>query len=1275
MDTLDEEELENLGIKEDYVIEAYKNNELHLIDVINYSLWDKISIDKVRDEDKELIEIIGLENLKYIEKELINESMFRSIFLKKIKKNRDDFSNSDINNTQTVIEKFERESIIDCLNTFGFDYSEYFIFQKNETAKRIAGEYIIDFPDDENLKFRYFVTGLDLKDIFNNIEIFRGKKFCPQIYQLNPDITEDMIIYFYDNYKKISDIFERTNYRWGKKEFEDLLLCVDVTKTKEENDDSVNKKIKEKIEALILNKDSFKREPEKFKKMVFLYGDIIETKDFLELLKDVDFKTEYDDLSKIIESSSIESVDRYDIPKSKLLNSNYSLVFSYFGLDNIMQFDKENGNFFLGNNEYYLKLFSNLVYLTELYKWYNLKIGEKKSKEEFENIILDIFANGLEYDPRRSFDYKTIVEHNGFSDDFKERLIDKMLVKLLDLVNKGADLKESFSQKIKNVIKKFPLEYSDILFSASNVYELSDYDFKFDLSEEKLEKWYINKIKEAMKYRIISHREDVDERIKKAIPEFYLDESAPFDLKRKFYSKDTDVEEKFELYDPTVSYYKETEFQIEDFANLEFLKYIEGKDLSASNKDGVLNLLLEDFSKEELVNLIFNNEKEKEKVSSETTAYRINLLKQHCMRAKQLKRFKENYTSTSIILARKKFCENKGFDYSRFSEYELSDEELVELNKLIEIYKERIFNEPQMYYVPEEKNEEIDFDEFDEICKLTEGWYSSEYRKTTLWQMYGFLGYKNCKNLIQNYDENEVEPATVDIFGESRVYSNLFTKTFMKNKKEFFENPDYVRILIEELHKKPEKIDEFLENSEFKSFHSNFGEVINGGLLEFATNEEKRDFYKFAKILGCFSTKKILDKKGKETSVTMSQKASSVLAKIVNNSSLKVGEFHRIFDSLSPDGEFVDSEFLSFISISSKKGYYDNLELLMELEKEKPGIFEKVMTSFEEAKKCRNSQSKDGLPILLSWREALTAFYSTKRFSGVTKANSDIAKEFSKYPGISQDIFDLASSLRKEAIENDVPEHIVGKPIKEDSILASIEKIKNSTETELAKSEELIEDLYKKQFTYEWLSKRAPENGILGSIFCNCCANLKSAYYGRKIAINSITAKDVQNLVVRDNNGEIIGKCTLYANEELRYCVINDFEINDKYKKTEDRRTDAFGGRYSGDLKEESEKTPTEKVEDKNRALIFDAFIRGIMKFVEEYNLSHPDEPIEQINVGMGYNKLKKQTEMFEKATELLEVPAEYSFADAQLEQYVLYKRPKEADKDDIKDDKEDRDF
>ena len=74
--------------------------------------------------------------------------------------------------------------------------------------------------------------------------------------------------------------------------------------------------------------------------------------------------------------------------------------------------------------------------------------------------------------------------------------------------------------------------------------------------------------------------------------------------------------------------------------------------------------------------------------------------------------------------------------------------------------------------------------------------------------------------------------------------------------------------------------------------------------------------------------------------------------------------------------------------------------------------------------------------------------------------------------------------------------------------------------------------------------------------------------------------------------------------------------------------------------------------------MIFKAFQRGLRAFIEEYDRQNPKNPLTQINIGMGYNRLKRQVERFKKATSNLTVPSEYSFQDAMTnEQHILYQR------------------
>lgn len=82
------------------------------------------------------------------------------------------------------------------------------------------------------------------------------------------------------------------------------------------------------------------------------------------------------------------------------------------------------------------------------------------------------------------------------------------------------------------------------------------------------------------------------------------------------------------------------------------------------------------------------------------------------------------------------------------------------------------------------------------------------------------------------------------------------------------------------------KTKSFTENSDYRFFKNEIPK-INDMLLDFP-EEERLDFFKFASSLGCFSTEKMLDKKGKETGVPLAQKASSLLAIILKTDEMKL---------------------------------------------------------------------------------------------------------------------------------------------------------------------------------------------------------------------------------------------------------------------------------------------------------------------------------------------------------------------------------------------------
>lgn len=111
--------------------------------------------------------------------------------------------------------------------------------------------------------------------------------------------------------------------------------------------------------------------------------------------------------------------------------------------------------------------------------------------------------------------------------------------------------------------------------------------------------------------------------------------------------------------------------------------------------------------------------------------------------------------------------------------------------------------------------------------------------------------------------------------------------------------------------------------------------------------------------------------------------------------------------------EHPDQDFLKFISEQNRYKNFKNLKILFELEKEKPGIFAKVMSDFQKAKSYRKTLNEKGVTKRVSWKEALEKFDSENEYSGITEENKDIAKLF-KELGLKQDVFTITSDLIKK---------------------------------------------------------------------------------------------------------------------------------------------------------------------------------------------------------------------------------------------------------------------
>ena len=179
-----------------------------------------------------------------------------------------------------------------------------------------------------------------------------------------------------------------------------------------------------------------------------------------------------------------------------------------------------------------------------------------------------------------------------------------------------------------------------------------------------------------------------------------------------------------------------------------------------------------------------------------------------------------------------------------------------------------------------------------------------------------------------------------------------------------------------------------------------------------------------------------------------------------------------------------------------------------------------------------------------SWKKAIQKYIELNPYKGVTEENMEIATLFFK-AGMKQSTFDYAVKLKDK-----VKSHKPQKSILKKALVEDISNIIEKTKQELINSQDELKTAYDEIFSYELLDKDKPENLIIGH-YCDCCCTIDSEFYGCEISENTYIKNDYQNLVVKDKNGLIIGKASMFVDRKSGYVVLNEFDIDKKYKQDE----------------------------------------------------------------------------------------------------------------------------
>lgn len=398
----------------------------------------------------------------------------------------------------------------------------------------------------------------------------------------------------------------------------------------------------------------------------------------------------------------------------------------------------------------------------------------------------------------------------------------------------------------------------------------------------------------------------------------------------------------------------------------------------------------------------------------------------------------------------------------------------------------------------------------------------------------------------------------------------------------------------------------------------------------------------FIRAFGCFDRSLWFDNNGNPTKTPFGQKASAVLRKLLQsdnmaargytNARLQLRDFCRLCADM-PTNAKTNQAFVNFLGHSVQEGNvtrYPNLELLLKMEAgyeefgrdyenpnrfvmrmyaAKPGIFQKTMLHFDNVKKLSYKLDNTNLPQMVQRVEAIDRLYklsSQPNYQNVNDDNRALAELFHSYD-LSQTIFDQANALFNQAKNDKIPAHILGVP--------------------------LGEPQGSRNFTYEMLDKYHPANPILG-LMTGCCFVIGSTSYGGAMVRLSILNPVVQNMVVRNRQGQIVAKGTLAVNEATGKIVFNDFEMHDDYRSEHNKKQEAA------------------------RNEIFAAFMRGTDAVIKQYNTLHQQQPLQFVLVGGKNNKLMQICQNYpvagpERANDIYS-----AFKDAyDGAQYILYQR------------------
>lgn len=413
-------------------------------------------------------------------------------------------------------------------------------------------------------------------------------------------------------------------------------------------------------------------------------------------------------------------------------------------------------------------------------------------------------------------------------------------------------------------------------------------------------------------------------------------------------------------------------------------------------------------------------------------------------------------------------------------------------------------------------------------------------------------------------------------------------------------------------------------SDEIKSLNCEFVKrvIMKDELLSPLTMEKYMlpDYYSLMYNLGLFSSKDTLIEKSNKSTEPILNTGYNILRILFSEDNkleenLMIKNVHIHFQYIKPVG--VNEEFIKFMSNKNNIGDIINVEL------DQPGFITKVLNWFEIRKnmsnlgeiedtanlscsptseanryKIRRYETTESGADKIKWKvptvELLLREFEENKFMGVTEETRGLAEYLSEFRLYRQKHFNKAVEITNERKGKQIPDHILGEPLKQSKwesykqCEAKMEKLREQCLFETNNVLSSQTDIADKVFTYEMLARSDNANFAIGFL-TSCCATLYGSGAGAMRAM--IVDDRIQPMVIRDSNDKIVSLGIIYVNKNEGYAVINNLELNQRYK----------------DCPEQC------------RA-IYDKAIEGVDAFVNKYNEKHSDKPIKIVTCGISPN-------------------------------------------------------